>query len=478
MTEIKVAIINGGETKIYSDDIEDLRTRIRGEVILFGEEGYDDAREIWNAMIDRKPSIIARCMGNNDVMQTVNFARDNNILLAIKGAGHNIAGNAVCDGGVMIDLSPMKSVRVDPKKNRAYVEPGATLGDVDMETQVFGLAVPTGINSTTGISGLTLGGGFGWLTRKYGLTVDSLVSADVITVDGSLLHASDKENSDLFWAIRGGGGNFGIVTMFEFDLHPVGPQVLSGLFVFPIEQAKEILNKYSEYMKGLPEDLSVWAVLRQAPPLPFLPQEVHGKEVLVLALMYAGEVAEGERLIEPIRGFGKAHGEHVGSNPYVAWQQVFDPLLTPGSRNYWKSHNFSDLSDGVIDVIIDFAGKLPTPQCEIFLANIEGQANRLAADAMAYANRDTKYVLNVHGRWEEKEDDEMVISWARDFFEKSAPYAAGSVYVNFMTQDETDRVREAYGPNYDRLVEAKNKYDQMNLLSLNQNIKPTVQSTG
>jgi FAD/FMN-containing dehydrogenase len=474
MGDLKIKTLNGREAIINAEAIEGLRAKISGEVMQAGAEGYEDARTIWNAMIDRKPGIIIQCRGNSDVITAVNFARDNGALISVKGAGHNIAGNSVCDGGIMIDLSLMKSVRVDPEKKRAYVEPGATLGDVDNETQKFGLAVPTGINSTTGISGLTLGGGFGWLTRKYGMTVDNLVSADVITADGNLLHANEKENSDLFWAIRGGGGNFGIVTMFEFALNQLGPEVLTGLFVFPFKHATEIINKYREYVKGLTEDLTVWVVLRKAPPLPFLPEEVHGKEVVIMAFLYAGEVSEGKRVIEPIRSFAEMHGEHVGPNPFAGWQQAFDPLLTPGSRNYWKSHNFTELSDGAIDAIIEFAGKLPTPQCEIFIASVEGKANRVASDAMAYANRETKLFLNVHGRWEDKKDDDHVILWARAFFEKSAPYASGSVYVNFMSGDETDRVRQAYGPNYDRLVKAKNKYDPKNLFKINQNIKPTI----
>ena len=472
MSEIKLAGLNGGTVGIDSEAVDNLKSKLRGQALLEGEGGYEEARTIWNAMIDRKPAIIVRCEGSPDVIESVNFARDNDILVAVKGAGHNIAGNAVCDGGLMIDLSAMKSVRVDPETRRAYAEPGATLGDLDAETQAFGLATPTGINSTTGIAGLTLGGGFGWLTRKYGMTVDNLASADVITADGELLHVDEKENSDLFWAIRGGSGNFGIVTMFEYELHPVGPEVLSGLVVFPFEQAAQVLARYREFVKDIPEELTVWVVLRQAPPLPFLPEDVHGKEVVVVALMYSGEISEGEKLIEPILGFGDPHGEHLGPNPFAGWQQAFDPLLTPGSRNYWKSHNFTELSDGALDTMIEYAGKLPTGQCEIFIAHIAGFANRVPPDSTAYAHRNAEFVLNVHGRWEGADEDDKVISWAREFFDKSAPYASGGVYVNFMTNDETDRTREAYGPNYDRLVQVKTKYDPKNLFRLNQNIKP------
>jgi len=469
-------IISGRDemADIRNEVIEKLRADIRGQVLLPADPGYEDARKIWNGMIDRKPGLIVRCAGVADVMCSIALARDHNMLVAVRGGGHNIAGNAVCDDGLMIDLSPMKSVRVNPVTRRVYVEPGATLGDLDHETQAFGLAVPVGINSTTGVAGLTLGGGFGWLSRKYGMTVDNLVSADVVTADGKHLRANADENPDLFWAIRGGGGNFGIVTMFEFQLHPVGPEVLSGLIVFPFDQAREVLTKYREFVDTMPEDLNVWVVLRKAPPLPFLPEEIHGKEVVVLPLCYVGEVEEGERAIEPLRSFAKAHGEHIGVQPFTAWQKAFDPLLTPGARNYWKSHNFSELSDVAIEVIIEYAAKLPSPQCEIFMGLIGGRAGSVAPDATAYAARDTKFALNVHARWDNAEDDEKCISWSREFFKASAPYSTGSVYVNFMTQEEVDRVAAAYGPNYRRLVQVKNKYDPGNMFHMNQNIKPKV----
>ncbi len=473
MAGIEIATAQGGKTSLEESAVEQFKSKLRGTLLRPGERGYDEARQIWNAMIDRRPALIARCAGVADVLQSVELARGQGLLVAVRGGGHNIAGNAVCDGGLMIDLSLMRSVRVDSRARRAHVEPGATLGDFDREAQAFGLATPLGINSTTGVAGLTLGGGFGWLTRKYGLSVDNLVSADVVTAEAKLVHASEKENADLFWAIRGGGGNFGIVTSFEFQLHPVGPEVLSGLIVYPFEQARSVLQRYREFVEGIPEELNVWVVLRKAPPLPFLPVGVHGKEVVVLAVFHAGEAAAGRRLIEPLRSFGTLHGEHLGVQPYVAWESAFDPLLTPGARNYWKSHNFTTLSDGAISVIIEFAGKLPSPQCEIFLGILGGQASRVQPDAMAYSQRDAKFFLNVHGRWDSAAEDRPVMSWAREFFQAAAPYASGGVYVNFLTQEETDRIRAAYGPNYDRLVAVKNKYDPKNLFRLNQNIRPT-----
>ncbi len=451
---------------------EDLRGTIKGSVLVPDDSGYEEARQIWNAMIDRRPAVIVQCLQADDVQPVIRFARKSGLELSIRGAGHNIAGNALCDNGVTIDFSRMRKVRVDAEKRRAYVEPGATLADLDEATQAHGLATPVGINSTTGIAGLTLGGGFGWLTRKYGMTIDNLVSVDMITADGKKIRASENENGDLFWAIRGGGGNFGVVTQFEFQLFPVGPEIVAGLIVFPFNQAKQILTKYRQFVNSAPEDLNVWVVLRKAPPLPFLPETAHGKEVVLLPIFYSGAVAETEKLIAPLRAFGTALGEHIGAQPYVQWQKAFDPLLTPGARNYWKSHNFTELADGALNSIIEFAGKLPSPQCEIFIGLIAGAPNRVAADAMAYGHRDARFVLNVHGRWGEATDDQKCIGWAREFFKASAPYASGGAYVNFMTEEEGDRVAAAYGSNYERLVQVKRRYDPENVFHLNQNIKP------
>jgi FAD/FMN-containing dehydrogenase len=286
------------------------------------------------------------------------------------------------------------------------------------------------------------------------------------------LRASAEENKDLFWALRGGGGNFGIVTEFEFQLHQVGPDVLSGLIVFPLSAAKGVFQKYREFMAAAPANLNVWTVVRKAPPLPFLPAEVHGQEVIVLAIFHSGDVGEGNKLIAPLRSFGPVLGEHVGVQPFTQWQQAFDPLLTPGARNYWKSHNFSSLADGVFDAVVQYAGKLPSPHCEIFIGSLGGAAGTVASDAMAYGNRDANFVMNVHGRWETPEEDDVCIGWARDFFKASAPFATGGVYVNFMTDEETDRIAAAYGPNFERLAKIKAKYDPDNIFHINQNIRP------
>ena len=451
---------------------ETLKQSLEGAIILPGDPTYDKARSIWNAMIDRKPALIVRCRSEADVAQAVNYARENQLAVAVRGGGHNIAGHAVCDGGMMIDLSTMNDVRVDASARRAYVRPGATLFDVDRATQAHGLATPVGINSTTGIAGLALGGGFGWLSRKYGLTSDNLVSARIVTAASEGLQVSATSHADLFWALRGGGGNFGVVTQFEFALHPVGPEVFSGLLVFPGAEAGKVLRQYREFAAKAPEDLSVWVVMRKAPPLPFLPPEVHGQDILVLALCYLGSEASGKKLIAPLANFGRVLGQHIGMQPFTAWQQAFDPLLTPGARNYWKSHNFLELKDGLFDALVGFAGKLPSPHCEIFIGQLGGQTTRVPADATAFGNRDVNFVMNVHGRWDSPAEDQAGVAWARDVYRATAPFATGGAYSNFLTAEETERVKSAFGSNYARLAQVKKAYDPENFFRLNQNIRP------
>ncbi len=453
-------------------EIEALRANLRGPACLDGEPGYDEARTIWNAMIDRRPGVVVRCAGASDVIEAVRFANAHGMPIAVRGGGHNIAGSAVGDGGVMIDLSPMTSVRVDPKAMRAWVGPGATLADVDRETQAFGLAVPTGINSTTGIAGLTLGGGFGWLTRPFGMTADNLVSADVVTAEGVLVQASETENPELFWALRGGGGNFGVVTSFEFRLNRVGPEVYSGLIVHPFERAGELLRGYRDVAAKAPDELTVWSVMRKAPPLPFLPEEWHGREVVVFAACYAGSNEAGEKAVAPLRALGEPIADVVGPHPFVGWQQAFDPLLTPGARNYWKTHDFTELSDGAIDTITGAVSRLPGPECEVFIAHVGGAMARVAPEATAYPNRAAHFVMNVHTRWREAAQDGECVGWARKLFSDVAPFASGSAYVNFMPDDEGDRIEKVYGANYRRLAEAKRTWDPKNRFRLNQNIRP------
>jgi FAD/FMN-containing dehydrogenase len=472
MNDLSLITLELGRTTVSGPAIEVLPAQLRGSLLLQNDAAYDEARTIWNAMIDRRPGLVVRCAGASDVMNAVRFARDNHLLVSVRGGGHNIAGSAVCEGGLMIDLSPMKSVRVDVAARRAWVEPGATLADVDKETQAFGLAVPTGINSTTGIAGLTLGGGFGWLTRKFGLTIDNLLSADVVTADGELVRASATENPDLFWALRGGGGNFGVVTSFEFRLHKVGPQVLSGLVVHPFAEAETVLRQYREALEAAPDELTCWTVMRQAPPLPFLPAEWHGKEVLVLAMCYCGNIQAGEEATARLRAIGKPIADVVAPHPFTGWQQAFDPLLAPGARNYWKSHDFAELTDATIGILIEAIGRLPGPECEIFIGHVGGVAGQVPADATAFPQRSSHFVMNVHARWREPEMDQACIGWARGLYEAAKPHAIGTAYINFMPEDEVDRVEAAYAGNFARLVEIKQRYDPLNLFRMNQNIRP------
>ena len=472
MTDLKIKTRAGGSGVLKTSAVAALGKSLEGRVLTPPSPDYETARSIWNAMIDRRPALIARCKTAADVAQAVRFAAQHDLVLAVRGGGHNIAGNAVCDGGLMLDLSEMKAVRMDSTKRSVRVEPGVVLADLDRETQKAALATPLGINSTTGVAGLTLGGGFGWLSRSLGLSIDNLLSAEMVTADGKIRTVNEKENPDLFWAIRGGGGNFGVVTSFEFKLHPIGPEVLSGLIVHPLDAARDVLRFYRDFIKTTPEEFVCWFVLRQAPPLPFLPPEWHGKEILALAVCWSGAIAEGERVAKPLRAFGKPIADVIAPHPFTAWQAVLDPLLVPGMRNYWKSHDFIRVDDGLIDALVDHARRLPDPQTEIAFAQLGGAVARVPREATAYTHRDAEFVLNVHGRWQDPAKDQACIAWARSLFAAAAPYATGGVYVNFMTEEEGDRVSSAYGLNFERLRALKKEYDPGNLFRVNQNIRP------
>ncbi|HTJ04663.1 MAG TPA: FAD-binding oxidoreductase [Caldimonas sp.] len=458
--------------QLPSDDVAALAAQVSGGVLTAADAGYDDARKVWNATVDRRPALIARCRTESDVEAAVRFAAARRMLLSLRSGGHHIAGNAVAEGGLMIDLSAMKTVTVDPDARTARVGAGALLADVDRATQAHGLAVPLGINSTTGVAGLTLGGGFGWLTRRHGMTVDNLLGATVVTADGTVHVVSATSEPDLFWALRGGGGNFGVVTSFEFRLHPVGPELYAGLVVYPFAQARGVLRAWRDFNVTAPDELSVWAVLRKAPPLPFLPTSAHGTDVVVLPLVHSGDVESGARAAAPVLGFGEPIASHLGPMPYAGFQTAFDPLLTAGGRNYWKSNNFSALGDDAIDVIIDAAAQSPGPECEIFVAQLGGAMARVAPDATAFVGRDAHYIMNVHGRWSDPRDDDKVRSWARRSFAAAAPHATGSGYVNFLTEDEGERVAASYGVNHARLQALKNRYDPGNVFRMNLNIAP------
>jgi FAD/FMN-containing dehydrogenase len=472
MNDIKINRLNDGIASLTPEALVGFRAALGGQALLPGDIGYDQARTVWNATVDKRPGLVVRCAGPSDVVQAVRFARQHDLLLAVRAGGHNIAGKAVADGALLIDLSQMRSVRVDRAARVAWVEPGATLADFDRETQAFGLTTPVGINSTTGIAGLTLGGGFGWTSRKFGMSIDNLICVDVVTADGQMHRASEKENADLFWALRGGGGNFGIVTGFEFRLHALGPQVLSGLLIHPFADAPKLLRDYRSFVAQAPDELTAWVVLRKAPPLPFLPKEWHGKEVMIIAVCFLGDPGVGERALAPLRTLGRPIADVIGPHPFVGWQQAFDPLLTAGARNYWKSHDFRELSDGLFAQLVEFAGQLPTAECEIFIANVGGAMARVPVEATAFAGRDANFVMNVHTRWQEARDDARCIGWAREFYNATRPYASSTAYVNFLPDEDGERLSSTYGGNYAKLREIKAKYDPENVFRVNQNIKP------
>lgn len=468
----RMRTLERGRVEVDDLVLKRLRHDLDGQAITPDDDPYDEARTIWNGMIDRRPALILRCTTPSDVTHAIRFAHEHRTLLSVRGGGHNVAGNAICDDGIVVDLSPMRTVEVDPERRRARVDPGCTLADVDAATQRHGLALSTGINSTTGISGLTLGGGFGWLSRSLGLTADNLVGADVVLATGETVRASSEDHSDLYWAIRGGGGNFGIVTSFDFRVHPVGPEVLAGLIVHPLDQAGPVLTAFRDAAKAAPEELTAMVILRKAPPLPFIPDTWHGREVLVMGLCHVGPHALGEQAIAPFRDIGRPIAAAVGAHQFVDWQQAFDPLLTAGARNYWKSHDLLGLYDGLILVAQDFASRLPSDESEILIAQLGGAVNRVAASATAYPHRETEFIMNVHTRWRDPGHDDRCVAWARELFNAAAPFATGGVYVNFLSRDEGDRVRAAYGHNYGRLMKLKAKYDPDNLFRMNQNVPP------
>lgn len=464
--------LQGTIQPVDEDAVAALASGLRGGVFTDGSAEYDEGRTLWNAMVDRKPGVVIRAKGTSDVQKAVNFARENGLLIAVRSGGHQIAGHAVAEGALLLDLSHMNSVRVNSAEKTVRVEPGASLGDIDRETQVHGLALPVGINSTTGIAGLTLGGGFGWLTRKYGMTIDNLISVDIVTADGKILIASEDENADLFWAIRGGGGNFGIVTSFEFEVHDIGSEVLSGLIVHPIEAAPDLLQDYRKIADTAPDELTVWVVMRKAPPLPFLPEEWHGRPVLVFAACYTGDLAKGEEALAGLRALGEPIADVIGPTPYIGWQSAFDPLLTPGMRNYWKSHDFKGLPEEAVSTLLSAIETLPDPNCEVFIAHVGGAMARVPVEGTAYPERASHFIMNVHTRWQDPSGDAACIGWARELFDEMAPYATGSAYINFMPDDEADRVAGVYGANMTKLGRIKAKYDPDNLFRVNHNIVP------
>jgi FAD/FMN-containing dehydrogenase len=460
-------------TTIEDTTLDAFDDQLHGDVLRRGMEGYDEARSVWNAMIDKYPAAIARCTGAADVIAAVEFARDLDLRLAVHGGGHNVAGKAVCDGGLMIDLSSMNYVRVDPDAQVARVGGGATWGDFDHEAQSFGLATTGGIVSTTGVAGVTLGGGLGYLARTYGLAQDNLRSMDVVTAEGELVEASEAENSELFWGMRGGLGNFGIATSLEFDLHEVGPEVLAGRIIHPYEAAPEFLRLYRDFMRGAPNELQAYAAFVQGNPAMGMPEQLHGETLVGVVVLYSGDVDEGREAIQPLRDFGEPIADMVGPTPYVEHQQSSDELYQEGHRNYWKSHFFDELTDEAIDTIVDYADPLPTPFTTVFFEWMGGAIARADPDATAFPHRDATVSFTVAPKWTDPADDEEMIEWAREFFEVTAPYTSDDVYVNYLSEDEQNRAKAAYGDHYERLTALKNEWDPKNLFSVNQNITPT-----
>ncbi|MFF4232354.1 FAD-binding oxidoreductase [Streptomyces sp. NPDC001820] len=453
--------------------IGELEAALRGEVVRPGDPSYDEARAIWNAAHDRKPALVVRCAGTADVIRAVEFARSQDLPVAVRGGAHSIAGFSTCDGGIVIDLSAMKGARVDPERRRVVAQPGMTWGDLDHETQAFGLAVTGGLVSTTGISGFTLGGGVGWLVRRHGLASDNLVAADVVTADGRLVHASAEENPDLFWALRGGGGNFGVVTSLEYELHPVGPQVLAGLIFYPAAEARQVITRWRDLTAEMPDELTTLVNLTTAPPLPFLPEEVHGTRVVVVAGMYSGTIEAGEAAVRPLRTLGTPIADLMGPMPYVGMQSLLDPLWTPGAHNYFTSA-FIEASDTAIDALTRLHLTTPTPSSELHLHQLGGAFGRIPADATAFSQRDAGFLCNVIARSPEPTGFDEHAEWARGGREEIARHGRGAAYVNFTGDATEDKVRASYpGAVYDRLVQVKDKYDPTNLFRLNQNIRPS-----
>jgi FAD/FMN-containing dehydrogenase len=446
----------------------------RGQLIRPYDADYDTARAVWNGAIDRRPQLIARCVGTADVVAAVRFARDRDLPIAIRGGSHNVAGTAVCDNGIVVDLSAMRAVRVDPAGRRAWVQGGALWGDVDRETQAHGLATTGGIVSHTGVAGLTLGGGVGWLMRKHGLTIDNLLAADVVTADGERLRASEDEHPDLFWGLRGGGGNFGVVTSFEFRVHSVGPTVLAGPILWDASDAREVLRFYRDFIRDAPDELGTVVRFGTAPPLSVIPPDLHWRPVVLVGICYAGPIEDGERRLRPLRACRSPLLDLVGRTPYAGFQSALDSTVIHGWNYYWKSTHLPELSDDLIDVIVNHAFSCSSARSYVAMFHLKGAVSRVAEGVTAFGNRQASHAITLDGVWRPGEDlGDQETAWTRKFFAALGRFREG-VYVNFLGGDEDPgRVREAYGDRvYARLAEVKIKYDPDNVFHHNQNIIP------
>jgi len=452
--------------------IEILRKEFGGSIVGQTDAGYDEHRAVWNAMIDKRPALIARCSSAADVVAAVQFGRDNDIPIAVRGGGHSAAGKGTCDDGIVVDLSLMNTVEVDAGKRTARAGGGTTWGAFDAATQEQGLATPGGVISTTGIAGLTLGGGFGWLTRRFGLSCDNLISADVVTADGRELVCSETSNPDLFWGLRGGGGNFGVVTSFEYQLHQVGPLVLGGLIGWPLDQAADILAFHREQTRNVPEELGISTAFVTAPPLPFVPEELHFKPAIVVIICYSGDVDEGREVVKPWLDLAPPI-QMVDGMPYTIMNSIQDDLAPKGRHSYWKSTYMTDLTDDAIAAAASVAAQVTSPFSLAEFVLFGGAAGRVPDDATAFGDRSGRFIFNAISMWEGAEGSDAHIAWPRDFFGAMEPYSTGGVYVNFLSEEGADRVKDAYGPEkFAKLAALKAEYDPTNLFRLNQNIPP------
>jgi FAD/FMN-containing dehydrogenase len=452
---------------------EKFKSGFRGVLIEPGEPGYDEVRSVWNAMIDRRPGLIARCLGVADVALCVDLARQRGLTLSVKGGGHNISGLAVCDGGLMLDMSLMRGVWVDPVTRTARAQAGCLLGDLDRETQLHGLATVLGFVSNTGIAGLTLGGGFGYLTRRFGWTSDNVRFLEVVTAEGRVVRASENENQDLFWGLRGGGGNFGVVTGFEYRLHPVGPEVMAGAIAWTAAEAPDVLEMYRTVTEQSVPELTCAAVLRIAPPAPWLPADIHGQPIVVLFVCYSGPVDEGAAQVAPIKAFGSPVGDVVQRRSYVSQQSILDATQPKGRRYYWKSEFLPGLSSELLAKVIDNAKRIVSPHSGIILFPISGALKQLPEDHSPAGNRDAAVVLDIMASWESSKQDAANIEWARTSWQDMRRFSTGGTYVNFLTEDESaERIQAAYRTNYERLVQVKTKWDPENLFRMNKNVRP------
>jgi FAD/FMN-containing dehydrogenase len=475
MQTIEITTKAGGVAIVKEKQFEDFVTNFSGPLLTQSDEDYDEVRKIWNGMHDKKPAFIARCTGVADVIAAVNFARENNILISIRGGGHNVGGTASNDGGIMIDLSLMKGIRVDAENRTVHAQGGCTMADLDRETQVFGQVAPSGVVSTTGIAGLTLGGGIGWLRKKYGLSIDNLLSVDIVTAEGKAIHASENQNADLFWAVRGGGGNFGIVTSFEYRTHPVGTMVTLCAPFYPIEDAKEVLKVWREFMDNSPDEVSSNASIWTIPPVPDFPSEYHGKRVIIPVAVHCGPVEEGEKVLEPLRKISKPLVDLSTPIPWTAMQQMFDPFFPKAIQHYYfKSTYLDHLNDNAIDALLPKASNPPQPMILIAIWHIGGAMSRVDDNATAFTGRKSNYLFSVDCIWDDPSADGEVISYARDFLHEMESFSPGGLYVNFAGLGEEGEalVKSAYGDSYEKLVKIKRKYDPDNIFRMNQNIKP------